>query len=82
LPGRFLTSSASAAGIALINTVGALGGFVGPYAVGLVKDATGSFTGGLLMLAALLFVSGIATLWLRSAPVLADLPVRAEPAVP
>ena len=82
LPGRFLTSSASAAGIALINTVGALGGFVGPYAVGLVKDATGSFTGGLLMLAALLFVSAIATLWLRSAPVLVDLPVRAEPAVP
>ncbi len=56
LPGRFLTSSASAGGIALINTVGSLGGFVGPYAVGLVKDATGSFTGGLLFLAALLFM--------------------------
>ena len=80
LPSRFLTSSASAAGIALINTVGALGGFIGPYAVGLVKDATGSFTGGLLMLAALLFVSGIATLRMRTAPALAELPARGEPA--
>jgi ACS family tartrate transporter-like MFS transporter len=82
LPGRFLTSSASAGGIALINMVGSLGGFVGPYAIGYVKDATGSFTGGLLLLAGLLFVSAIATLWLRRAPVLADLPARAEPAVP
>ncbi|HTK99708.1 MAG TPA: MFS transporter [Pseudomonadales bacterium] len=81
LPGRFLTSSASAGGIALINTIGALGGFVGPYAVGVVKDATGSFTGGLLLLAALLFVSAIATLRMRTAPALAELPVRAEPAV-
>jgi len=82
LPGRFLTSSASAGGIALINTVGSLGGFVGPYAVGLVKDATGSFTGGLLLLAALLFIGAIATLWLRTAPVLAELPVGTEAAVP
>jgi ACS family tartrate transporter-like MFS transporter len=72
LPGRFLTSSASAGGIALINTVGSLGGFVGPYAVGLVKDATGSFTGGLLFLAVLLLGSAVLTLRLRSAEVLAD----------
>jgi ACS family tartrate transporter-like MFS transporter len=81
LPGRFLTSSASAGGIALINTIGSLGGFVGPYAVGLVKDATGSFTGGLLLLAALLLVSAFATLRMRTAPALAELPARAEPAV-
>jgi ACS family tartrate transporter-like MFS transporter len=74
LPGRFLTSSASAGGIALINTVGSLGGFVGPYAVGLVKDATGGFTGGLLFLAVLLLGSAMLTLRLRSAPVLADHP--------
>ncbi|HTO58265.1 MAG TPA: MFS transporter [Pseudomonadales bacterium] len=72
LPGRFLASDASAAGIALINTVGSIGGFVGPYAVGLVKEATGGFTGGLLMLAALMFVASIATLALRSSPVLAE----------
>ena len=72
LPGRFLASDASAAGIALINTVGSIGGFVGPYAVGLVKQATGNFTGGLLMLAALMFVASIATLALRTSPVLAE----------
>ena len=72
LPGRFLASSASAGGIALINTVGALGGFVGPYAVGLLKDATGSFTGGLLLLAFLLLAAAIATLWLRASPALAE----------
>lgn len=70
LPGRFLTGSASAGGIALINTIGSLGGFVGPYAVGLVKNATGGFTGGLLLLAALLVVGALLTLYLRSAPAL------------
>ncbi len=71
LPGRFLSGSALAGGIALINTLGSLGGFVGPYAVGLVKDATGSFTGGLLLLALMLVTSAVATLWLKRAAVLA-----------
>jgi ACS family tartrate transporter-like MFS transporter len=70
LPPRFLTGSALAAGIALINTMGAVGGFVGPYAVGLVKDFTGSFTGGLLLLSGLLVVSAVATLALRRSAVL------------
>jgi MFS transporter, ACS family, tartrate transporter len=69
LPGRFLTGGALAAGIALINTMASLGGFVGPYAVGWLKDATGSFKAGLLMLAGLLVVAGIATLALRRAAV-------------
>jgi len=72
LPGRFLASNASAGGIALINTVGAIGGFVGPFLVGAVKDATGSFAGGLFMLAAMLFVAGLGTLAMRSSPTLAD----------
>jgi len=71
LPGRFLSGSALAGGIALINTLGSLGGFVGPYAVGLVKDATGSFTGGLLLLALMLVASAVATLWLKRSAVLA-----------
>jgi len=71
LPPRFLTGSALAAGIALINTMGAVGGFVGPYAVGLVKDFTGSFTGGLLLLSGLLVISALATLALRRSAVLA-----------
>ena len=72
LPGRFLSGSASAGGIALINTVGSLGGFVGPYGVGLARDMTGSYTGGLLFLAALIGVGIIGTLLLRRASVLVD----------
>ncbi|MBI1732302.1 MAG: MFS transporter [Gammaproteobacteria bacterium] len=70
LPGRFLAGSAAAGAIALINTVGSLGGFVGPYAVGLVKDATGNFTGGLMFLALLLLLGAFGTLRLRDAAVL------------
>jgi ACS family tartrate transporter-like MFS transporter len=70
LPGRFLAGTASAGGIALINTVGALGGFVGPSLVGLVKNATGSFKGGLVLLAALLLASSVVTLFLRRAATL------------
>lgn len=51
LPTAMLTGSAAAGGIALINSVGNLGGFLGPYAMGLVRDATGSFPLGLLAIA-------------------------------
>ncbi|MSR14327.1 MAG: MFS transporter [Gammaproteobacteria bacterium] len=71
LPGRFLSGTAAAAGIALINTMGALGGFVGPYAVGYLKTLTGSFEIGLLFLAVLLLVGALGTLRLRNAAVLA-----------
>jgi cyanate permease len=43
-----LSGTAAAGGIAMINAVGNLGGFLGPYLVGLIKDATGSFSLGLL----------------------------------
>jgi MFS transporter, ACS family, tartrate transporter len=52
LPTAFLKGTAAAAGIALINSVGNLGGFAGPYLVGLLKAATGDFKSGLLLLAA------------------------------
>jgi D-galactonate transporter len=52
LPTAFLSGAAAAGGIALINSIGNLAGFAGPYAVGLLKDATGSYTPGLLSLAA------------------------------
>ena len=82
LPGRFLAQSASAGGIALINMVGSIGGFVGPYAVGIVKDATGSFTGGLLFLAGLLVLAATATLSLRSSPALAEAARHEDVAIP
>lgn len=65
LPPQFLTGSAAAGGIALINTIGSVGGFVGPYAVGLVLDYTGSYSGGLIFLAALLLIGAVITLRLR-----------------
>jgi len=52
LPTAFLRGSAAAAGIAFVNSVGNLGGFAGPYAIGFVRDLTGSFGAGLLALAA------------------------------
>jgi MFS transporter, ACS family, tartrate transporter len=48
---RFLTGRAAAAGIALMNMIGILGGFVGPYWMGLAKDLTGSYQRGLLTMA-------------------------------
>ena len=72
LPTRFLVGSAAAGGIGLINTLGSLGGFVGPYAVGLVRQITGGFAGGLVFLAALLLLAAVATVQLRRARVLAD----------
>ena len=52
LPTAFLSGTASAGAIALINSIGNLAGFAGPFAVGWIKDATGSYTGGLLLLSA------------------------------
>lgn len=49
LPGEFLTGFAAASGIGLISAVANLGGFVGPYAVGLVTQTTGSQYGGLAL---------------------------------
>jgi ACS family tartrate transporter-like MFS transporter len=51
MPGMFLTGPAAAAAIAWINSIGNLGGFFGPWYVGVMKDATGSYTGGLYGLA-------------------------------
>jgi len=66
LPSMFLTGSAAAGGIALINAIGNLGGFVGPYAVGWVKDATGSYTGGLYLMAGLALCGSVVTFLLRT----------------
>jgi sugar phosphate permease len=56
MPAALLSGAAAAGGIALINALGNLGGFGGPYLVGLMKDATGSTDGGLIALAAILAV--------------------------
>lgn len=62
MPTLFLSGSAAATGIATINSIGNLGGFVGPYAIGLIKQATGSYEWGLYFVGALLLVSAVTTL--------------------
>jgi ACS family tartrate transporter-like MFS transporter len=69
MPTLFLSGPAAAAGIATINSIGNLGGFVGPSMIGWIKDTTGSFAGGLYFVAALLIVSAVVTLILaRTSP--------------
>jgi ACS family tartrate transporter-like MFS transporter len=63
LPGSFLAGSAAAGGIALINSIGNLGGFVGPTALGLLRESTGDFRAGLGLLA--LSLAAVALLALR-----------------
>lgn len=62
LPTTMLEGTAAAAGIALINSLGNLGGFVGPYAVGVIKVKTGHFAAGLYGLAGLLALGGVLAL--------------------
>jgi MFS transporter, ACS family, tartrate transporter len=61
MPSLFLTGTAAAGAIALINAVGNLGGYVGPFVVGWIKDSTNSFEAGLYFLAASALMGGIIT---------------------
>jgi D-galactonate transporter len=65
LPASFLTGASAAAGIAAINSLGNLSGFAGPFAMGYLKDATGSFTAGLLLLAGCSVLGAIVVMILR-----------------
>ena len=65
LPGLFLSRSTAAVSIAAINSIGNLGGFVGPYGIGYIKDTTGSAYAGLLFLSGLLFVAFVMTWFAR-----------------
>jgi MFS family permease len=50
LPGRFFAGASAAAGIALINSVGNLGGYIGPFVIGWLKEVTGNLASGLYFL--------------------------------
>jgi MFS transporter, ACS family, tartrate transporter len=67
LPTAFLREQAAAGGIALINSMGAFGGFVGPYLIGNIKERTGEFAPGLLVLAGSLVAAAVIVLTLRAA---------------
>src|SRR5207249_4293977 len=59
LPSQFLTGTAAAGGIAIVNAIGNLGGFVGPYIVGWIKDSTQSYPAGLYFLAGCAALSAV-----------------------
>ena len=64
LPGEFLTGYSAAAGIALINSVGNLGGFVGPAAIGFISQRTGTLSAGLALSGIPMFLSAALVLLL------------------
>ncbi|WP_179402332.1 MFS transporter [Burkholderia guangdongensis] len=70
MPSTFLSGTGAAAGIAMINSIGNLGGFVGPFAIGWLKNRTGGYAAGLYVVAATLALSAIVTLLLsrKTAP--------------
>ena len=59
LPGAFLGGAAAAAGIAFVNSVGNISGFVAPYMVGWIKDATGSASPALWVIAASMTIASL-----------------------
>jgi MFS transporter, ACS family, tartrate transporter len=76
MPPMFLSGAGLAAGIAWINSIGNLGGFFGPWYVGVMKDLTGNYAGGLYGLALLGLVAAIVCAFFL------HIPSHAQPAVP
>ena len=68
LPSEFLTGYSAAAGIALINSVGNLGGFVGPAAIGFISQRTGTLSAGLALSGIPMFLSAALALLLPGKP--------------
>lgn len=65
IPAKFLSGQAAAGGLALINSIGALGGFAGPYLVGYIKDTFHSFNAGMLALAGVLVATTVLAMSIR-----------------
>jgi MFS transporter, ACS family, tartrate transporter len=80
MPSMMLTGTAAAAGIAWINSIGNVGGAVGPALVGWIKDFTGSYSGGLYGLAAFTGVSALIAAFALHIP--RRVPVRPSVSVP
>ena len=82
LPTAFLTGTAAAASIGLINSIGNLGGFAGPYIVGRLVEATGSFFGGVIYLSMSALMAALLILALRRVSAKPKPSKGAEPARP
>src|SRR2546423_9495708 len=78
LPTSFLTGTAAAACIGLINSVGNLGGFVGPYVVGNLVKRTHSFVAGILFLSLSALIAAGLILSMRLAKQRTRVPVEAH----
>ncbi|MFP3515390.1 MFS transporter [Pseudomonas sp. SIMBA_077] len=63
IPPRFLTGLAAAAGIALINSLGQLGGVIAPFMVGRIKDLSGSATPALYVLSGVCVLATVLVIW-------------------
>lgn len=65
IPTAMLSGDSAAAAFAVINSVGVLGGFIGPWLVGVIREKTGSFNGALVAFGVILSLSGTLSLCLR-----------------
>lgn len=74
MPTAFLSGTAAAAGIAFINSIANIAGFVGPMIIGRIKDATGSFSGGFLVIAGVSVIASIVVLCITHDKVLEQAP--------
>jgi MFS family permease len=74
LPSMFLTGTAAAGGLALINSVGNLGGFAGPYLIGYVKDTTHSYVMALYLLAGMAAIAALVTALLKTPSMVEEAP--------
>jgi ACS family tartrate transporter-like MFS transporter len=69
IPPSFLTGTAAAGGIALINSVANIGGGLSPTITGWVKENLATYTPALLIIAAMLAAGGVLVLFARREPV-------------
>jgi ACS family tartrate transporter-like MFS transporter len=65
MPSSFLTGATASAGIAFINSIGNLGGFVGPYVLGLARTSSGNFRSGLFLLGCVMAVGAVLVLLVK-----------------
>ena len=78
IPSLLLSGSSAAVGIALVNAIGNVGGFIGPSAVGFLRSHTGGDTGAFIGLGAMAATAAIIIFLMGRSPQLARRPVRAS----
>ncbi|NYF51242.1 MFS transporter [Tunturiibacter gelidoferens] len=82
LPGSFFQGRSAAAGIATLNMIGMIGGFLGPYFVGFAKDLTGDYQRGLLFMSLPMLLGAAIMFYLRAETRLRSTALRTENPVP